>query len=267
MSLGSEVSDLPSSPADIESDFRAEARRIVDAANREGILLRLMGALAFNLHCPGFGHIQNMLGRTFTDIDFASYRRYVPRIRSLFPRLGYEEDAMVTNLYGNRRLVFNDTKNSRHCDIFLDKLEFCHDIDFVNRLELDTPTVPLAELLLEKMQIVKLNEKDVIDTVMLLREHQLGDTDSETINASHIARLTARDWGLWKTVTSNLNRVRQLVYEMEKLLDDDKKDVRNKIDVLLSRIEDEPKTGGWKMRARIGEKRKWYRDVEELTEL
>jgi hypothetical protein len=208
-----------------------------------------------------------MLGRAFTDIDFASYRRYVADVRKLLHELGYEEDSMVTNLYGNRRLIFNDSRNGRHCDVFIDKLEFCHDIDFVGRLEVDSPTIPLAELLLEKMQIVKLSEKDVIDTVMLLREHKVGGSDLETINSAHIARLAASDWGFWKTVTSNLNRVRQLAVRMEKLSEEDRQDVSEKIENLLSRIEAEPKTGGWKVRAKIGEKRKWYRDVEELTQL
>jgi hypothetical protein len=124
----------------IQPDFRGEAQRIVDQATADGILLRLMGALAFNLHCPKFGNVQALLGRTFTDIDFASYRRYVADIRKLLPRLGYEKDSMVTNLYGSRRLVFNDLRNGRHCDVFLDKLEFCHDIVFVGRLEVDSPT-------------------------------------------------------------------------------------------------------------------------------
>jgi hypothetical protein len=163
--------------------------------------------------------------------------------------------------------LFNDLGNGRHCDVFLDKLEFCHDIVFLERLEVDSPTVPLAELLLEKMQIVNLNEKDVIDSVMLLREHQVGDSDAETINSTRIANLTAHDWGLWKTVTTNLTRMEQLIPEMAKLSDGDRKDVMAKIDSLLLRIYDEPKSTSWKMRAKVGEKRKWYRDVEELGQL
>ena len=211
--------------------------------------------------------MQKMLDRSFTDIDFASYRRHGSDIIGLFSRLGYKDDVMVTRLYGTRRLVFGEEGgNNRHCDVFLDKLEFSHDIPFEGRLEADYPTVPLAELLLEKMQIVKLNQKDVIDSIMLLREHQVGDTDS-TINASRIVYLCARDWGLWKTVTTNLSRVAEIASRMEKLTDDDKSDVSEKVNELLAQIEKHLKTTGWKMRARVGEKRKWYRDVEEMLEL
>jgi len=246
-------------------DFLDEANRILDAAKTEKVLLRLLGALAFYIHCPKFSYMQEMLGRTFTDIDFASYRQESSRISQLFVDLGYQYDVRVRTLFGSRLVFYDTSGTNRHCDVFLDKLEFCHDIDFEKRLEVDYPTIPLVELLLEKMQIVKLNEKDIIDTIMLLREHQIGDSDNETINSDRLARLTAHDWGLWKTVTTNLEKVRSAARTNQKLTEEDKKDVEAKITALRTRIDAEPKSRGWKMRAAIGEKRKWYRDVDELV--
>jgi hypothetical protein len=247
-------------------DFLGEAQRIAAAAKSEGLVLKLLGALAFNLRCPEFSYIQQKLGRSFTDIDFASYRKQASKIAKLFTGLGYQEDLKVTTLFGQNRLLFHDTSgNSRHCDVFLDKLEFSHDIPFQDRLEVDDFTVPLAELVLEKMQIVQLNRKDVIDTIMLLREHQVGESDGETINAGRIAYLCARDWGLWKTITTNLERVERAAASMEDLTGEDRVDVSSKTKALLARISDVPKTMSWTVRARIGEKRKWYRDVEELS--
>jgi hypothetical protein len=245
-------------------DFLGEVHRIMDAAKAEGVLLRLLGALAFHVHCPKFSYMQGMLGRTFTDIDFASYRKESSKITELFTELGYQHDMRVNALFGSR-LIFDVSDGSRHCDVFLDKLEFCHDVVFQDRLEVDDPTVPLAELLLEKMQIVKLNEKDAIDTIMLLREHQIGGSDVDTINADHLARLTARDWGLWRTFTINLENVRKAAQAFDKLSEEDRKDVDSKITALRARIDNEPKTRGWKIRSQIGEKRKWYRDVDELV--
>jgi len=246
-------------------DFVEEANRIVDAAKNESIILRLLGALAFNIHCPKFSYMQEMLGRSFTDIDFASYHQESSKINKLFVALGYQYDVRVRTLFGSRLVFYDAGGTDRHCDVFLDKLEFCHDIDFEGRLNVDYPTIPLVELLLEKMQIVKLNEKDAIDTIMLLREHQIGGSDNETINADRLANLTARDWGLWKTVTTNLENVRKTAQGYQKLAEEDKKDVDRKITALRTRIDNEPKSRGWKMRGRIGEKRKWYRDVDELV--
>jgi hypothetical protein len=245
-------------------DFLEEVNRIMDAAKNEGVLLRLLGALAFHIHCPKFSYIQGMLGRTFTDIDFASYSKERSRIGKLFGELGYQNDFRVRVLFGSR-LVFDDASGTgRHCDVFLDKLEFCHDVIFRDRLEVDEPTLPLAELLLEKLQIVKLNEKDAIDTIMLLREHQLGGSDDDVINADYLARLTARDWGLWRTLTVNLENVGKATQTLAKLSEEDRRDVSSKINALRSRIDNEPKSGVWKIRSRIGEKKKWYRDVDEL---
>lgn len=246
-------------------DFLQEVHRIIDAAKSEGVLLRVLGALAFYIHCPKFSYMQEMLGRSFTDIDFASYRKESSRINKLFADLGYQNDPRVRVLFGSRLIFYDTSGTSRHCDVFLDKLEFCHDIVFQDRLELDDPTVPLAELLLEKMQIIKLNEKDIVDTIMLLREHEIGGSDDDIINADYLAHLTARDWGLWKTVTINLEKVKDTAHGLEKLSEEDKKDVDSKIATLRNRIDNEPKTPGWKFRAQIGEKRKWYRDVDELV--
>lgn len=250
---------------DVRPNFLEEANRILDAAKSESVLLRLLGALAFHVHCPKFAYMQEMLGRTFTDIDFASYRQESSGINKLFTELGYQYDVRVRALFGSRLVFYDVSGTNRHCDVFLDKLEFCHDIDFHNRLEVDDPTIPLLELLLEKMQIVKLNQKDVIDTIMLLREHEVGGSDQETINSDRLAELTARDWGLWKTVTTNLEKVRNVIQTFKKLSEEDRKDVDSKITALRARMDEAPKSRGWKIRSHIGEKRKWYRDVDEVV--
>ena len=166
--------------------------------------MRLIGALAFRTHCEKYGYIQDKLGRVFTDFDFASYPRFTREITRVLDELGYEEDKQVTQLFGDRRMLFHDPAFGRHIDVFYNVLDFCHPINFVGRLELEKYTLPLAELLLEKMQIVQINEKDLIDTVMLLREHPVGDRDEETINGALIAKILGNDWGFWRTVTGNL---------------------------------------------------------------
>jgi hypothetical protein len=251
--------------SDSAEQFKQDAIRIIEASSSSDVLLRLLGALAFSIHCPEFGYLQQQLGRSFTDIDFASYGRKRGIIVKLMTSLGYEEDFMVSRLYGSRRIVFHSKSSDRHCDVFLDKLEFSHDLPFEGRLEADYPTIPLAELLLEKMQIVKLNEKDVIDTIMLLREHQVGQGDKETINSERISTLCAQDWGLWRTVTGNLKLVLEQASKYKQLSKDDMGDIASKVGKLLEFIDAAPKTTRWKLRARVGESRKWYREVDELV--
>jgi hypothetical protein len=252
----------------ILEDFYAERTRIIDAlaqAENKHVVMRLVGALAFRTHCPQFGYLQDRLGRVFTDIDFASYPRFTKDIRRILSELGYEEDRQVTQLFGDRRMIFHDPVFGRHIDVFYNCLDFCHPVRFEGRLEQERLTLPLAELLLEKMQIVQINEKDVIDSIMLLREHPIGDTDQETVNATVIVRVLASDWGFWRTVTANLQLLEQKLESYDGLSHEDRQVVRGRIEQLIKRIDAEPKTLRWKARAKVGERVKWYKDVEELN--
>jgi len=244
------------------SDFADEATRIVDKAEGKGIVIRVMGATVIRKHCPKFLHLHTAMKRELTDIDFMTYSKFNPSIKPLFVELGYASDDRFNAYFGIMRQQYSDATNRRMADIFFDQLEMCHTVDFRGRLELDSPTITLADFLLEKMQIVQLNEKDKIDTTVLLREHQIGDSDKETINARYIARVLGKDWGFYYTVTTNLGKARE--YARSALSEENSRDVVAKADHLLEWIEKEPKTTGWKMRARIGPKKKWYRDVEEV---
>jgi len=245
------------------SDFLEETNRILAAAEKKGIVLRVLGALAFYLHCPKHRMMQQALGREFTDIDFVSYGKYRGAVTRLFLELGYQEDPYVTRLSGGTRLLFLDTANQRHSDVFFNELRFSHTIPFKGRLELDYPTISPVDLFLEKMQIVQLNEKDIIDTYMLLREHELGSQGPETIDIDYLAALCSDRWGLWRTVTLNLRKLLAFldVYSIDK---EGKEEIAQKIAKIQSRIESEPKSVKWKMRSLVGEKVRWYRHVEEV---
>ena len=88
---------------------------------------------------------------------------------------------------------------------------------------------------------------------MLLLEHPLGDIDKETINIKYIAELCSNDWGLWRTTTMNLDKVRQLAHGYEQLKDEQKTHVEAQVVSALERIEGEPKSLAWRLRARVGD--------------
>jgi hypothetical protein len=245
--------------------FENEVRRIVAAGQEAGLALRLLGSLAFQLHCPKFGGLQARLGRAYTDIDFAGYGKQAAAIRALLTsQLGYVEAREVFINTEGSRAIFEHPSHGLHVDVFFDKLDFCHVIRWDGRLEADSPTIPLAEMLLEKMQIVKINEKDVIDTIMLLLEHPLSEGDAETINLPLVSRLCAAEWGLWRTVTINLNKVRQLAQNYPQLSAEEKAQVAAQADRALAALHAEPKPLAWKMRSKIGDRVKWYKEVEEV---
>jgi hypothetical protein len=247
-----------------------EARRIVEKGTQNGITLRLMGAAAVQTHCPNYLSLHKSMGRELTDLDFMSYSKYYKKVGMLFQEEGYAQVksgyAMAISSHGERYL-FEDLTRHRHADVFFDRLKMCHTIEFKGRLETDYPTISLADLLLEKTQIVKINEKDVKDVVIMFREHDVGTTDKETINQAYIADRLSKEWGFYYTVTNNLKGVKDYTLKAPQLMEEDRRDIEGKIDATLDAIEKEPKTMGWNMRAKVGTRKKWYDDVEETPAL
>jgi hypothetical protein len=261
--MNSSIGMTPQDSAE-RAKFERELQRIIEASNDAGLTLRVIGSLAFQIHCSQYGYLQEAMGRAYTDIDFAGYAREAGGVRALMAGLGYLENQQVSLFSEGSRAIFDDPHNDLHVDVFYEKLDFCHVISWEGRLEVDAPTIPLAEMLLEKMQIVQICEKDIIDTIMLLLEHPLGESDKETINIAHVAELCAQDWGLWRTTTMNLEKVGQLSQGYDQLSDEQKAYVGTQVEMARARIEAEPKPLAWRLRARVGDRVKWYKDVDEV---
>jgi hypothetical protein len=244
--------------------FENELKRILQASDEAGILLRVIGSLAFQMHCQQFGYLQAAMGRAYTDIDFGAYSKQSKQIQEMMARLGYVENREVYIASEGERAIYDKPNAGLHVDIFYEKLDFCHAIYWEGRLEVDSPTIPLTELLLEKMQIVQINEKDIIDTIMLLLEHPLGEVDKETINIKLAAQLCAKEWGLWRTTSMNLKKVKQLAHSYSQLTAEQKTKIESQVDQILERLDNEPKPMAWRIRARVGDRVKWYKEVDEV---
>ena len=218
----------------------------------------------FTTNVPKSRQLTEAMNRPLTDLDFMTLSKYAEHIPELFSGLGFEANERVNTLYGLRRQIYDDPKNGRHVDIFVDKLTFCHELDLTRRLEIDPTTLTLADLFLEKMQIVKIGEKDIKDTIVLLLEHELGESDNGTVNVKYVAKLLANDWGWYYTVTTNLEKMKNYVDALPMLSSDEKQIVKGRISTLSERIEKENKSMKWKFRAKAGPKVKWYADVDDV---
>ena len=250
--------------------FIEEGKRIVDEATKRGIPLRLLGGVAIRLHCIEFLAFAKRLVRLgegqqeYTDLDFMSYSKFRKKMKDFFAELGYSKRPPTMSSAATQRQIYFHPKGWFYVDVFYDKLLAAnHPIEFRGRLDLDSPTTTPTDMLLEKVQIVFPDEKDVKDAMLLLRAHEISQQEeSNRVNARFVAGKLASDWGFWYTVTTNLRGLKQYVGEDQKLETDDKKDLTSKIDVLLATIESEPKSTGWKMRSVMGTKRRWYNPVE-----
>ena len=260
-------SEIPIEEYPPPSTFIEEALSCVKEAAEKGIILRIMGGMGIYLHAVEYRELWEKLARLgkkmFTDIDFASYGKFRGKILDFFKKRGYKIDQRLQMHYGMKRHIYFGGKVPM-VEVFFDKLEMNHTIDFSKRLEADSPTLPLSELLLQKMQVVKINEKDIKDTIVLLRAHDVGKGDNETVNLEALAQagLTS-DWGFYYTVTTNLQKVKDFTRGNEILTENDKTIIIERIEKILNYIEEQPKSLNWKLRAKIGTKKQWYNEVED----
>jgi hypothetical protein len=245
-----------------EPGLVTDARRICEQAEGNGTSVRLLGGIAIWLRSPD--ELRAQLGRQYADIDLVTVRKSSKPLRDLLESIGYVPDREFNALQGDRRLYFTAADGSYHLDIFVDKFEMSHKLDLGLRIDREPVVLSAADLLLTKLQIAELNRKDAADTAMLLLGHEIGNTDGPgVLNVGYAAEVCAEDWGLYTTVTDNLGKTRELLSgivadEAQRRLADDR------AATLLDALEQAPKSRGWRRRAKIGRRMRWYETPDEV---
>jgi hypothetical protein len=249
------MSDSP--PTQIRDDVAEEGQRLASEAQAHDLGLRLLGGVAVWHHCPSAR--TPPLQRAYGDADFVGRSSDRKRITAFMEEQGYEADRMFNALHGASRLNFHDPARDRPLDVLLDRFVMAHALDLRDSFSGDALTISLADLLLSKLQVVSINEKDVKDLLALLVDHGFGPDD---ISLPHILDVTRNDWGLEHTSHRTLKTLDQMVGDAG-LAPASVERVRTRVAELTAALDGAPKGAKWKMRARIGERVKWYEEPEE----
>ena len=250
--------------------FIDESLRILKAASDAKVALKMLGGLAIKVHSLNEKEFANRLGRSaekgqeYSDIDFATYYKSREGVKRIMEALGYSKRPSTMSTSASQRQIYFHPKGWFYIDVFWDKLKAAnHPISFRDRLEVDPISIPLSDLLLEKLQIVSFSRKDMIDTLLLLKAHAVaGKEEPEAISTDRVAHVLSRDWGFWYTVTTNLRGIREYAKEMDVLTAQEASDLSSKVEKLLYAANSIPKSLRWKLRAIIGSRRNWYNPVE-----
>jgi hypothetical protein len=261
MSGGSPVPTAGDSADGPLSDVVAEAARLLDSAGESGLEVRLLGGVAIAMRVsPGE---PPFLPREYRDIDLIVGRGTRAGVDALMLTGGYRADPEFNALNGHRRLLYYDDGHGRQVDVFVGGFSMCHTIPLGDRLFAEPRTLPLSELLLTKLQVVELNEKDQSDILSVLYHHDVGDRDGDMINGSRVGEICAKDWGLFRTVELNIERSTEALRQRE-LGEQASGRLASQLGKLSEWIQTAPKSAKWKMRARVGDRVRWYEQPEEV---
>lgn len=241
------------------SDPVAEGRRIAEAAAARDIPVRVLGGVAVAMLCPSSR--RPPLKRQYADIDLVTIGSAREDVVEMMGVLGYAGDREFNMLHGHRRLYFWDEENHRQVDVFVDEANLCHRIDLRKRIEAVPLTVSLADLAILKLQVVETNDKDHLDICAIFADHDLSEDDSG-VNSHYIAELTATDWGLWRTLGMVAERTGHFARGLPDFEAADR--VVERLERLRGELDSIPKSRGWKLRARVGDRKRWYELPEEI---
>jgi len=246
----------------IQPDILNEMNRLITAASAKNIQLRAIGGLAVRIHNKGD---HPAFVRDYPDLDFVVARRQRREFEAFMPEVGYSPNRQFNLLNGAHRQIYFENTTEMKVDIFIGDFEMCHKIPLEDRLASDPVTIPLAELLLSKAQVVEINRKDLLDLTSLLLYNETIENDDRAINLTQIARLCTEEWGLYKTVSINLDRVADLVTKEElHLAPADRELILSRVNAILRMFAEMPKPLAWRLRDRVGTRVRWYEEVEEV---
>ncbi len=201
--------------------------------------------------------------REYNDIDVIIPRNEAKVFYEFFNEIGYRENKRFNSLYGDRRLIFINADNGIKLDVFFDRFEMSHKFDFKNRLNICSKTLPISDLLMTKLQIVNLNQKDISDILAIFLDHEFGNEPCQNIEDKYILKYTSNDWGIYRTFTVNLIKAMQYLPQLS-IENDLKYKINGKILAFMREIEMGSKTIKWKIRSIIGERKRWYELVSDL---
>ena len=253
----------------VRHDMADEARRLIDAARAEGLTLRLLGGLGVREHCRTL----ELCARNYSDLDMVAPAKQARRLAALFKGFGYAENYEVSAATANGELQFvrpclhggkvDPAHIDDHVDVFLGTFRMDHVISLEQRLELEPYTLSLSDLLLTKLQIFRLNEKDLRDIVTILADTEVGEQDGPgMIDAAYIGKLCGEDWGLFYDVAMNLQRVDVGVASFG-LGDAQVARAHHGVLRLIAALDDAPKSLRFRMRARLGTRMAWHSELDD----
>ena len=243
----------------IQDDIGAEALRLLGEVDARGLRARLIGGMAIRLLADD--RMPTAYERPIQDLDFIVAKRAARDLGRMIVEAGYVADERFNALNGARRMLFLDPAHGRQVDVFVESFEMCHALPLAERIDVRPRTLPAADVLMTKLQIVELNAKDRGDLYALLASHDVRAGDEDAIAVDRIVSLTAGDWGLQHTFELNLARLREGLGEVP---EDVRDAVAGRIDALARAMDEAPKSRKWKVRAKVGERKRWYEEPEEV---
>lgn len=243
-------------------DPAEEAHRLAALFAQSDVRVGFLGGLGILLH--KHTHMPDAVRRQYQDIDLVVRRSGRKQLQTLLEEVGYQPFERFNAIHGQQRLLYFDEENERKLDVFVDTFKMCHTLPLGDELPAEGSLLPPADLLLTKLQVFEITEKDLLDCLALLLDHAVAEGSIEDVDPARIADVVGSNWGWHATLTDNLKKLAEFAESLEGLTSEERARLSERIATVQQILDKAPKSLKWKLRNIIGRRMLWYDLPEEI---
>jgi hypothetical protein len=173
-----------------------EAEVLMAEAEAAGFNARLMGSVAIRIVCaPTFSDYDG-LRRPPKDVDVVIGHRHTVPFAVFLKQRGWLADGDGLALSEGGKFTMRHVMTGVNLDVYGSRLRFNQELDVTDALEHQGPTLPVADLVLLKVQIDHKSDDDWRDLALLLATHavtEVGTFQDGMIERDRLVRVL-RSW-------------------------------------------------------------------------
>lgn len=232
------------------------AHAILDSCRQADVKVHLLGGVGVYLVSPSAQEPPFL--REYNDIDVVISRKQTRQFTQAAQSSGFEPDKRFNSFQGDKRMLFY--MDAMPMDVFVGVFEQCHTLDLEPRFPRELPSLRIEDLLLTKLQVRELTAKDLNDSLVLLLDHEFGESENE-LSLKRLTDVLSGDWGWFTTVMDNLGSL--AAWLESSYQGQNAKELADKIRVIREHADGAPKSLRWKARSRVGRRLPWYQMPED----
>lgn len=242
-------------PNELYGELEKESQRLISAANSAQLKLCVMDPIAAWARTT-FARPRIMQPEK-RQLDLLASSDQANLVARVFDRVGYQANQRFNAMNSSRYLNFNEPTRKISVIVFLDAYDMYHRVDLTTVLAQNEKVMTETGLALMRLQNVEITIQELDELCALFLEHELSaGAEKGKIDATQITRLCTDDWGWYRTVTANLERMQP--FASRELSPSEETRVVDRVRRLRQGIESAPKSFRWQTRARLGDSVRWY---------
>lgn len=234
---------------------------VINTLAARRIVARLFGGLSIEVIAPWkdiFG-----IDRPVKDIDIIVPRSSMITAMDVLSIDGWKMNGRNQRINSGILVCAIDNTSGTRLDMYADPVILNQTLYFGQRLRILEKTLTPVDLLISKLQIVNITDRDLDDICALAGGCQVAAVDSpSTLNAERLKIICSNSWALQYTSIGNLDAAERRAGTHRDIQEERLARILQNVSLLRNICTDCPKSWTWRLRAKIGPLLPWYEQID-----